>query len=329
MSPRESAGLPEPSASAFASGTFIVRLQRLLLATRPAFFPASVAPVLVGSAWGYRVAGHFDWLVFGLALVSTVLVHLAANVLNDVGDEISGTDRINDERIFPYTGGSRFIQNGIMTVREMAVWGVALLALAALPGLVLLELRGPAVMLFGIVGVLLGILYSLPRVQLVAHGVGEAVIAVAFGVLPVTGAAWLQSARLDWPAVLISIPVSLWVAAILLMNEVPDRDADAQVGKRTLAVRFGADGTRRLYFGLQLVACLAFVLAGILSLLPWWMGIAALLLLPPAWQAAQGIRESADRATLTRSIELTLRLHTGGVVLLVIAVILGKLLYSE
>lgn len=326
MTSRESAELPEPSAAAFASGGPGARLRRLLLATRPAFFPASVAPVVVGSAWGYRVSRHFDWIVFGLALVSTVLVHLASNVLNDVADDISGTDRINAERIFPYTGGSRFIQNGIMSTREMAIWGATLLAIALLPGIALVELRGPVVLLFGVVGVLMGVLYSLPRVQLVAHGIGEAVIAVAFGVLPVTGAAWLQGAPFDWAAVLISVPVSMWVAAILLMNEVPDRHADAAVGKRTLAVRLGTGGTRQLYFGLQLSACLALVLAGMLALVPWWTAVLVLLLLPWGWQAAQGIRESANRATVSRSIELTLRLHTVGVVLVIATVLAGKLL---
>jgi len=63
--------------------------RRLFLATRPGFFPASVAPVIVGSAWGYSVAGGFDWVLFGLALVATLLVHLASNVLNDVGDDLS------------------------------------------------------------------------------------------------------------------------------------------------------------------------------------------------------------------------------------------------
>jgi 1,4-dihydroxy-2-naphthoate octaprenyltransferase len=329
MTSRESTGLPEPSAAAFASSHLGTRFKRLLLATRPAFFPASVAPVIVGSAWGYRVAGSLDWIVFGLALVSTLCVHLAANVLNDVGDDISGADRVNSARIFPYTGGSRFIQNGIMSVREMLVLAAVLLAIAVLPGIALIELRGPAVLLFGIAGVLLGVLYSLPRVQLSAHGVGEAVIAVAFGMLPVTGAAWLQSGRLDLSAVLISVPVSLWVAAILLMNEVPDRAADAQVGKRTLAVRLGVTGTRRLYFSLQLTAALSFLLAGVLSLVPWWMAALVLFLLPPAWKAAQGIHESSNRDRLTRSIELTLRLHTAGVALLLVAVVLGKLLYTD
>jgi 1,4-dihydroxy-2-naphthoate octaprenyltransferase len=304
-------------------------LKRLALASRIAFFPASVVPVLVGSAWGYRVAGHLDWVVAALALVATLCVHLGANVLNDVGDEICGTDRINDERIFPYTGGSRFIQNGVMSLPEMTRYGIVLLGASVIPGIALVVLRGPTVLLFGVVGVLLGVLYSLPRVQLVGRGMGEAVIAVAFGVLPVSGAAWLQSGRLDWAALLISLPVGLWVADILLMNEVPDARADAQVGKRTLVVRFGTAGTRRIYFGVQLTAVCAVLLAGFLRLVPWWIAVLALLILPGAWSAARGIREGADRATLTRSIELTLRLHTAGGALLVVAAVLGKLLYSN
>jgi 1,4-dihydroxy-2-naphthoate octaprenyltransferase len=325
MSP-ESARPSEPHTADFAARSAGIRLKRLFLAARPAFFPASVAPVIVGSAWGYHVAGRFDWLVFVIALLATVCVHFACNVLNDVGDDISGTDRINDERIFPYTGGSRFIQNGVMTAHEMTVWGVTLLGVGALLGLALIELRGVVVLIFGIIGVLLGLLYSLPRVQLSARGVGEAAIAVAFGALPVSGAAWLQSGRVDWASMLISVPVSMWVAAILLMNEVPDRNADAQAGKRTLVVRLGFDATRRIYMGLHVAAGIAFLLAGVLHLVPWWMGVLALVLLPGAWRASQGIREPLDRALLTKSIELTLRLHTAGAALLLVAVLLATFL---
>jgi hypothetical protein len=81
----------------------------------PAFFPASVAPVVVGSAWGFHVARQFDWIAFLLGLAATVCVYFASNVLNDVGDDAFGTDRFNDDRIFPYTGGSRFIQNGLLS----------------------------------------------------------------------------------------------------------------------------------------------------------------------------------------------------------------------
>jgi 1,4-dihydroxy-2-naphthoate polyprenyltransferase len=323
MSTRESTRPPEPTLDALGGASPGARLKRFFLATRPAFFPASAAPVIVGGAWGYHVARQFDWIVFLLGLATTICVHFASNVLNDVSDDESGTDRINDERIFPYTGGSRFIQNGVLTSREMLLWGVTLLVIAALLGLALIEMRGPYVLVFGGIGVALGVLYSLPTVQLSARGVGEAAIAGAFGVLPVCGAAWLQSGRVDWASLLISVPVSMWVASILLMNEVPDRDADAKAGKRTLVVRLGVQSTRRLYLALHLTACITFVMAGVFALVPWWMSAAGVVLLGGAWSAAQGIREPFDRARLTRSIETTLRLHTVGSLLLLVAILIA------
>jgi len=320
MSIQESIRPPEPSVDSLGGGSVAARFKRLFLASRPGFFPASVAPVLVGSAWGYHVAHQFDWVVFLLGLAATVCVHFAANVINDVGDE--GCDRVNDDRIFPYTGGSRFIQNGVLTSREMTLWGITLLVVAALLGLALIGLRGRFVLVFGVIGVALGLLYSLPKVQLSAHGVGEAAIAAAFGVLPVCGAAWLQSDRVDWASLLISIPVSMWVASILLMNEVPDRDADARAGKRTLVVRLGVTATRRLYLALHLTACIAFVLAGVFGLVHWWMAAPSLLLLGGAWSTARGICQPSDRRRLTQSIEGTLRLHTIGSLLLLVAVLI-------
>ena len=70
-------------------------------------------------------------------------------------------------------------------------------------------------------GIALGTLYSMPPVQLSAHGFGEAAVALAFGTLPIAGAAWLQSGIVDTDALLASVSISLWVAASLLINEVP------------------------------------------------------------------------------------------------------------
>jgi 1,4-dihydroxy-2-naphthoate octaprenyltransferase len=175
---------------------------------RPKFFPASVLPVLAGSAWGFMVAGQFDFFVFILALLATVCVHAGANVLNDVGDDSGGTDRQNEDRIYPYTGGSRFIQAGIMTAGAMSRLGVSLLAVAAVAGLILLVSKGTMVLWFGIAGISLAVLYSLGPVRLASIGLGELAVGIAFGVLPVTGAAWLQSGSLGLDVLLFSIPVS-------------------------------------------------------------------------------------------------------------------------
>jgi 1,4-dihydroxy-2-naphthoate octaprenyltransferase len=270
-------------------------------------------PVLAGSAWGFSVSGSFDLAVFVLALLATVCVHAGANVINDVGDDAIGTDRRNEARIYPYTGGSRFIQAGIMSARSMGRLGVSLLAVAALAGLGLILKRGEIVLWFGVAGVALAVLYSLGPVRLSALGLGEASVGVAFGVLPVTGAAWLQSGVIDQWSVLFSLPISAWVAAILLINEVPDIEADGSTGKRTLAVRFGLDGTALLYALIHATAVGVTAWLAYQGELPALTPIVPMLLFVLALRAAHGIRYGvADRPRMTASIEATLAIHTIG-----------------
>jgi 1,4-dihydroxy-2-naphthoate octaprenyltransferase len=287
--------------------------KRLFHATRPKFFPASVLPVLAGTAWGAAATGQIGVGVFLLALLATVCVHAGSNVLNDVGDDAGGTDRQNDRRIYPYTGGSRFIQEGILDAKMMARLGWGLLAVATLAGVCLFAIKGILIVYFGLAGVLLGVLYSLGPVRLSALGLGESAVAVAFGILPVSGSAWLQGAAIDLPLLLFAIPVSAWVAAILLINEVPDIGADGATGKRTLPVRLGLVGTSWLYFAIHLVAALSIVVLATQRGLPMLAPVVPVLLLLLAWRASATIRDATqDRTNMTKAIESTLAIHTLG-----------------
>ncbi len=310
---------PSPALAAPGPGA---AAKRLFLSTRPAFYTASVLPVFVGTAWAAAAVGHVDWLLLVLALAATVLAHGATNVYNDVGDDVIGADEGNSERIYPYTGGSRFIQTGLLTRAEMARLALGLAVAALVVGFVLTLLRGPGVVLLGLAGLALGILYSMPGVQLSARGVGELAVAVGFGPLPVLGAAWLQGAPVNLGAVLVSLPVGAWVAAILLINEVPDRDADARAGKRTLVVRLGPVGTRVIYLGLTALALVASLGAVAIAALPLWYLLPAAALALAGTMAARGISvESAARPRLRKSIELTLGVHALGSITLCLAIL--------
>lgn len=311
--PQESARPIDPAAEDFAGSSFGRALKRAFHATRPKFFPASVLPVVAGTAWGAYASGQFDGYVFVLALVATVCVHAASNVLNDVGDEAIGTDRLNEQRIYPYTGGSRFIQTGILSPSRMAQLGIGLLVVASLAGVGLLVEKGPVVVVFGVAGILLGVLYSLGPVKLSTLGLGETAVAVAFGVLPVTGAAWLQGAAIESSLVLYSLPVSAWVAAILLINEVPDIEADGASGKNTLPVRLGLAATSRLYFAIQLAAAAIIILLTVQRALPLLAPLTPAALLFLAWRAATAIKAGIEnRESMTQAIESTLAIHTVG-----------------
>ena len=304
----------EPGDAARRTGR---RLWRWVLVTRPRFLGASLLPVLVGSAWGAAHADAIDLPSVALALLAICLLHAAANVLNDICD--AHTDALNDAHLSPFTGGSRFIQDGLLDLAAMRRFGLALLLCGSVPGAVLTALKGPGVLAFGLAGVALGVAYSLPPLRLNSRGLGELTVAIAFGILPVLGAAWLQTGEIDPRALLAALPVSLWIAAVLLVNEIPDRTADAATGKRTLAVRLGPPGVPRLYGVLQLGALAA--AAGLVADgdLPWWSFVALVVVLAPllassraGWQPA-----SADPAALLRWIRASLGVHLLGCLWLV------------
>ena len=304
----------EPAIATLGGSALGQVLRRHWLAMRPAFLTASIMPVVVGTAWGQAAAGHFDIVPALLALTATALVHAGANVINDVGDELGGSDPVNTERIFPYTGGSRFIQNGVMSLSQMRRFGVGLVAAAMLLGALLAWLEGPTVVALGVIGILLGIAYSLPPLKLASRGIGELTIALGFGVLPVMGAAWLQSGVFDLDALLVSVPTAMWVTAILLINEVPDLRADELAGKRTLPVRFGIGGTRVIYLSLHAIALgtiVAMVWRGQLHVVALAL---PLLLFGLAAAATRGIGKPSGpaREALRGSIEKTLGIHAIG-----------------
>src|ERR1700733_8395038 len=231
--------LDRPSPALAGTG-YLLAVRRAFFATRPPFLIASALPVLVGTAWASAAFHRFDGLLFGLALAATLFAHAATNVYNDVSDDLIGADACNTQRIYPYTGGSRFIQTGLLSRKEMTRLALGLCAVALFIGALLAVLRGPGVILLGVIGLALGLLYSLPGAQLSARGIGEAAVAISFGVLPVLGSVWLQAGTIDWGALLVCLPVSAWAAAILIINEVPDIEADRRAQKRTLVVRWGA-----------------------------------------------------------------------------------------
>lgn len=304
----------EPVLATLGGGCPTRILRRYWMAMRPAFLTASIMPVLVGTAWGQAVGGRLDLAAALLALWATALVHAGANVLNDVGDELGGTDRINTERIYPYTGGSRLIQNGVMSLAQMRRFGLGLIAMAMLLGALLAGLKGPIVLGLGLIGIVLAVAYSLPPLRLASRGLGEPTIAVGFGLLPAMGAAWLQTGRFDSMALLVAVPTAMWVTAILLINEVPDLRADALAGKRTWPVRFGIGGTRAIYLVLHAVAFVATLWLVLRGPLHWGVLLLSVPLCVLGIVAARGIvaAAGAGREALRGSIEKTLGIHVLG-----------------
>jgi 1,4-dihydroxy-2-naphthoate octaprenyltransferase len=100
----------------------------------------------------------------------------------------------------------------------------------------------------------------------VSRGVGEILIAYAFGWLAVNAGFYLQASRFNGLAALVCLPIAYSVANIILINEYPDYPADKQVLKRNILVRIGKENGAVLYAWLVVFEVVAFFLAWIKGL---------------------------------------------------------------
>jgi 1,4-dihydroxy-2-naphthoate octaprenyltransferase len=290
-----------------------------LRSTRLPFLTASIVPVAVGIAIAAS-EGVFDPLIAVLTIIGACAIQLGLNVANDVFDTLSGADDIN---VTPtqYSGGSRVIQYGLLSLRQMALISAACYALGIAIGLVILALR-PSVALFviGIVGVIVSLAYTAPPLRLVYRGAGEIAVAIGFGPLMLLGAYVAQTGgMLAWEPFVASIPIAILVALILYVNEIPDRRADARAGKLTLPVRLDEPTVIRVY-GVSAAAAFIVVVGGIVGgSLPVTAAL-ALVAVPIALRVYQGLGPHYhDPYGLMAIMATNIRVHLVAGVALVVA----------
>lgn len=279
---------------------------RYLAATRPPFLAASFVPCLLGLATAHASGVPLDSATAVLSVIGALLVHAGVNVLNDYYDARNGTDAANTDRLFPFTGGSRFIQNGVLTEEQMARFGFSLLGATALIGLLLLPFAGWGLVFVGLAGMFLGWAYSAPPLALNSRGFGEISVALGFGLLIVMGCDLVQRGSFALLPFLVSVPYGLMVAALLYVNQFPDRRADDLAGKHHWVVRLGPKRGRWGY--LAIVATANLLLIGLVAAGPLpATTLLALLPLPLSLKAAADVlRYAAAPAQLQGAIGMTI-----------------------
>jgi 1,4-dihydroxy-2-naphthoate octaprenyltransferase len=206
---------------------------------RVPFLTASVVPVILGTAIAWASFGAFDTFLFMLALLAGIFVHLGTNIANDYFDHKSGADEANKEYVRPFTGGSRTIQQGLLTPKEVLSGALLFFALAAIIGIYLFFVVGWIILVIGLIGIFSGFFYTAPPFNLASRGIGELFVGLNFGILMSLGAFFVQTGVLAWEPVLAAMPVALLITAVLYINQFQDSAGDAAVGKRHLVVRMG------------------------------------------------------------------------------------------
>lgn len=293
-------------------------LLRYFLATRPPFLSVTFFAALIGIACANYGGLDVANLPAIVTVVFALVAHAGINVLNDYYDELNGTDRINTERIFPFTGGSRFIQNGVLTLRQTGIFGATLLGVVIIAGLWLTQHSGPGLLLIGSAGMLIGWAYSAPPLKLNSRGWGEICVAAGFTLIAI-GADYVQRGGYSILTLYAVIPYSLLVTNILYINQFPDYRADLAAGKHHWVVRLGLERAR---WGYVVIAVAANAWLGAVVGSGHLPGLALIALLPAVLSFKAGailLKHATHPRQLEPAIKMTIAAASAHGLLLAVA----------
>ncbi|RQG98489.1 1,4-dihydroxy-2-naphthoate polyprenyltransferase [Natrarchaeobius oligotrophus] len=238
------------------------RTKAWVMAARPQTLPAAAAPVVVGTGLAVH-EGVFAPLPALMAFVGAALIQIGTNFANDYYDAIKGAD--TDDR----EGFTRVTQAGLIPPDRVKLATLVTFALAIVTGTYLVYVGGLPILVVGLVSVVCGWAYTGGPYPLGYYGLGDLFVFVFFGFVAVVGTYYVQAAAALDPlvttippgtitreAILASLPIAGLSTAILVVNNVRDRETDAATGKRTLAVRLGYRWSRIEYLAMLALAYL-------------------------------------------------------------------------
>lgn len=222
-------------------------LAHWIQAARPKTLGAAVAPVMVGTVIGWKMGGMFHAGLAAATLGSCIALQVATNWFNDALDFVKGGDTA--ARIGPM----RITASGVVSARAVMRAAVLMLIVAAALSAPLFLARGWPILAIGIPSLYFCYGYTGGPMPLAYRGLGELFVILFFGLVAVTGSAFVQCGRWLPEALVAGLQIGCLSTVLIAVNNLRDIDEDRQTGKRTLAARFGIGFARAEIFLLVLV----------------------------------------------------------------------------
>jgi 1,4-dihydroxy-2-naphthoate octaprenyltransferase len=259
----------------------MAKIKILFLETRPQFLILSVVLSFLGTSLAWY-DGYFNAGFAILSAVGLIFSHVSVNVLNDYFDYRSGID-LNTNRT-PFSGGSGILPQALLKPVEVFYLGIGSFFLASIIGVYFVLTRGWLLFPLLFVAALCVFLYT-PFILRTKYP--EWAAGLGLGLLPVMGTYFVQSAGYTFAALIASVPSGILVHNLLMLNELPDVEADKKGGRETLPIVVGKKRAGIVYSILTLLVY-AWIIAGIaLGFTPVFCLI-SLLSFPVAVKAIKG-----------------------------------------
>ena len=223
-------------------------MNKWIEAARLRTLPLSLAGIILA---GFIAASYhrFDWIIFGLSVLTAILFQILSNFANDYGDGVKGTD--NEDRIGP----KRAIQSGIITPRQMkkAVKITGLLSFVSALVLVSYSFGWQHFYLIlfylvlGIGAIIAAVKYTVGKNAYGYFGLGDLFVLIFFGLVSVIGGTYLYSKEWDWTLIFPALSIGFLSMAVLNLNNMRDLASDIKAGKNTIPVKLGLENAKKYH----------------------------------------------------------------------------------
>src|SRR5690625_2874005 len=199
---------------------------------RPHTLTASFIPVFVGTMIAYN-DGALHITIFLAMLLAAILIQAATNMFNEYYDYKRGLDNEQSVGI-----GGTIVRDGIAprTVMRLAI---AFIITAILIGLYICMETSWWIAVIGLICIFIGYLYTGGPLPIAYTPFGELVSGLLMGTVIISISYFIQTLALSTQVIWISIPVAIFIGAILLANNIRDLDGDKENGRKTIAILLG------------------------------------------------------------------------------------------
>ena len=256
----------------------MMRLKVAIQSMRAPFLILTPVCVLLGLSSVIANKAEISLLLLILALLGALLAHISVNTLNEYFDFRNGLDLITIKT--PFSGGSGALPGNPEMAGTVLTIGALSLLVTLMIGVFFVWKYGTGIMPLGIAGLVLIVTYTgwinkHPFLCLIAPGIG-------FGFLMVVGTQFVlqgEYAALSW---LIAVVPFFLVNNLLLLNQYPDIEADASVGRKHFPIAYGVNRSNMVYGFFALATTAVIVAYVLLDHLPM-LSLIALLPMPLAF----------------------------------------------
>jgi len=239
------------------------------------FLSLTVVCLLLGVSSVIFNGTQLDPALLILVALGGLSAHASVNLLNEYIDYKSGLDLKTIKT--PFSGGSGTLPKYPEAAATVLLLGITTLLITVSIGLYLTWLQGLPLFILGLCGVIIILVYThwinrWPLICLIAPG-------VAFGPIMVTGTELALSNQVTPLALVISLVPFFVVNNLLLLNQIPDIEADRSVGRNHFPIRYGAESAFNVFRQFNLLAAIVIISGYLTGLFPALVLIALLPLI--------------------------------------------------